>query len=196
MEQVCMNRTNLVIAVLLVAVLGASVLLVDTLYKKVSKNGESLFASVTGSRDQEKDKDRPLTKAEIEVMEALRNTNNPQAASRPETSSAPQPPQNTAAPEPSPQKKEAKPLRDIRDIQVTMYVTSWCPYCNKARDYLNSQGVNFREYDIERDASAAQEMRTKTGGSRGVPVIDIEGTILRGFSPQAITNAINQKRRA
>jgi hypothetical protein len=36
-------------------------------------------------------------------------------------------------------------------------------------------------------------MVRKTGGSRGVPVIDVEGIILRGFSSQQIENAIKQK---
>jgi hypothetical protein len=31
-------------------------------------------------------------------------------------------------------------------------------------------------------------------GSRGVPVIDVEGIIIRGFSPDAISSAINKKR--
>ncbi len=33
----------------------------------------------------------------------------------------------------------------------------------------------------------------RKSGSKGVPVIDIEGTILRGFSPEAITSTIRAK---
>jgi len=31
-------------------------------------------------------------------------------------------------------------------------------------------------------------------GQRGVPVIDVEGIIIRGFSPDAISSAIAKKR--
>jgi len=31
-------------------------------------------------------------------------------------------------------------------------------------------------------------------GSRGVPVIDVEGIIIKGFSPDAISSAIKKKR--
>ena len=74
-----------------------------------------------------------------------------------------------------------------------MYMTDWCPYCTKAREYIRSQGVHLVEYNIERDRSYAEEMIGKTGGRRGVPVIDIEGIVLRGYNPQAIANAIKQK---
>jgi hypothetical protein len=39
-------------------------------------------------------------------------------------------------------------------------------------------------------------MISKSGGSRGVPLIDVEGIILRGFSPQAIDNAVQQRQKS
>jgi glutaredoxin-like YruB-family protein len=198
-----MNTTNVVIALLIAGVLAASVLLVDTVFKKMNKSGASIFAAVAGDKDDKKSEipaDRPLTRAELDIRDALRNTNNPPAAQRPETAASPQQARNPAtgqpAPPSSPTKKEEKPLRDVRDIQVTLYVTSWCPHCTRARDYLRQQGVSVTEYDIERDPSAGQEMRKKTGGSRGVPVIDVEGIILRGFGAQSISNAIKQRQKA
>ncbi len=35
---------------------------------------------------------------------------------------------------------------------------------------------------------------TQKSRSRGVPVIDVEGEIIRGFSPDAISAAIRKKR--
>ncbi|HOX47112.1 MAG TPA: glutaredoxin domain-containing protein [Myxococcota bacterium] len=74
--------------------------------------------------------------------------------------------------------------------QVVLYTTSWCPHCTRARDHLQKRGVSFAEKDIERDRAALEEMLRKTGGSRGVPVLDIHGTILRGFSPQSVDRAL------
>ena len=50
------------------------------------------------------------------------------------------------------------------------------------------------EYDIEKDAKKRDEMIAKSG-ARGVPVVDIEGIIIRGYSTEAMRNAIERKRR-
>jgi len=55
-------------------------------------------------------------------------------------------------------------------------------------------GVNLVEYDIEKDRKKGEEMMAKSG-SRGVPVVDIEGIIIRGYSPDAMRDAIERKRR-
>jgi glutaredoxin len=91
------------------------------------------------------------------------------------------------------QKNITTTAREARDIRVVIYMTDWCPYCTKAREYIRAQGVHLVEYNIERDRGASEEMARKTGGRRGVPVIDVEGIILRGYNPQAIANAIKQK---
>lgn len=55
-------------------------------------------------------------------------------------------------------------------------------------------GVSLIEYDIEKDRRRGEEMMAKSG-SRGVPVVDIEGIIIRGYSPDAMRDAIERKRR-
>jgi len=85
--------------------------------------------------------------------------------------------------------------RHYKDIRVIMYMTSWCPYCKKAKDYINSLGVNLIEYDIEKDSSKNEEMLRKSGGGRGVPFIDVEGIIIRGYSPEAIRASVEERRR-
>ncbi len=91
----------------------------------------------------------------------------------------------------SPGPREKRPYGRI---EVTMYVTSWCPQCKKARECLRSLGVNFTEYDIEKDKAKYKEMLLKSGGRTGVPVIDVEGIILRGFSESQIKTAVEKKR--
>jgi glutaredoxin len=84
--------------------------------------------------------------------------------------------------------------RHYRDIHVIMYMTVWCPYCVKAREYLRSLNVNLIEYNIERDKSKREEMLSKSGGSSGVPLIDVEGIIIRGYNPSAFRAAIERRR--
>ena len=75
-----------------------------------------------------------------------------------------------------------------------MYVTDWCPVCRKARAFLNSLRVNLIEYDVEKNEARNKERLRKSGGRKGVPLIDIEGVILRGFDSVDIRAAIEQKR--
>ena len=92
-----------------------------------------------------------------------------------------------------PQGKQVAEKRQ-RDVSVIMYMTAWCPYCQKAREYIKSLNVRLIEYNIEKDASRKEEMLRKSGGSTGVPVIDVEGIIIKGYSPEAIRGAIEKRR--
>lgn len=80
------------------------------------------------------------------------------------------------------------------DIKVLLYMTDWCPYCKKAREYINSIGADLTEYNVDKDKDRRKEMLVKSGGAKGVPLIDIEGTIIRGFSPAAIDSAIEKRK--
>jgi len=51
-------------------------------------------------------------------------------------------------------------LRKDRDVQVAMYMTDWCPYCKKAGKFIKSLGVHSTEYNIEKDESRKNEMKS------------------------------------
>ena len=72
---------------------------------------------------------------------------------------------------------------------VVMYSTSWCGYCRKARQLLDELQVTYVEKDIEKSAEAKREHAAIARGS-GVPVLDIGGTVIRGYSAQAIRKAV------
>jgi mycoredoxin len=88
----------------------------------------------------------------------------------------------------------SKEKREYREIDVILYMTEWDPNSLRTRAYLKSLGVNLIEYDVKRDKRKNQEKVRKSGGGSGVPVIDIEGIILKGFSPDKIKNAVEKKR--
>lgn len=71
--------------------------------------------------------------------------------------------------------------------EVVLYATQWCGYCAKAREQLASDGVRYREVDIEKDA--AGNAMFKALGGRGVPLLDIKGTLVHGYDPQAMRAA-------
>ncbi len=57
--------------------------------------------------------------------------------------------------------------------QVTMYTTSWCPYCVKAKALLAKKGVTPEEINIEEIAGARDTMVERSGGRMTVPQIFI-----------------------
>ena len=73
---------------------------------------------------------------------------------------------------------------------IILYSTPWCPYCKKARNYLVQRGVKFQEKNVSSSRAALEEMLQKSGGARGVPVIDVGGKIIRGFNTRAIDQAL------
>jgi len=56
---------------------------------------------------------------------------------------------------------------------ITVYATSWCPYCERARQLLRRKGLPFVEIDIEEQAAKRAEMMTRSG-RRTVPQIFID----------------------
>lgn len=68
---------------------------------------------------------------------------------------------------------------------VTMYSTTWCGVCRKARDFLGKEGIAFVEKDVEKDPGAAAELAAKARAAgvdaSGVPVFDVGGTLMPGF---------------
>ena len=79
-------------------------------------------------------------------------------------------------------------------VQAIVYGASWCRPCHQAAALLKRRGAHVQEYDIEKQPVRAREMRDKLkrAGRRGgtIPVIDVEGTMLVGFSPRLIERAI------
>lgn len=72
---------------------------------------------------------------------------------------------------------------------ITIYTTPTCPWCKKTKDYLKTKGLSYREINVAEDDRAAFELLEKSG-QMGVPVTDIDGTIVIGFDKAALDNAL------
>ena len=56
---------------------------------------------------------------------------------------------------------------------VTLYTTSWCPYCARAKALLERKGVAWTEINLEDEPQRRAEMVARSGGQRSVPQIFI-----------------------
>ena len=92
----------------------------------------------------------------------------------------------------SPPPLENKRNRDYSSVTVVMYMADWCGYCKQARQYIHSLGANLVEHDIDKDPDMKAEMKKISGGSTSIPLIDIDGTVIRGYNPPAIKAALDK----
>lgn len=65
----------------------------------------------------------------------------------------------------------------MADVQI--YLTTYCPYCVRAKALLNRKGVAFKEFDVEDDAPKRKWLVEVTG-QRTVPQIFIDGKSVGG----------------
>ena len=75
------------------------------------------------------------------------------------------------------------------DTNVTIYSADWCAFCHAAKEYLDKLGVKYTEKDVESDPKIAQEAVDKSH-QMGIPVLDIDGTIIVGFDRPKIDSAL------
>ncbi len=62
-----------------------------------------------------------------------------------------------------------------------------------AKAYFDKLGVKYRDVNVEEDLQAAHEAVAKSG-QMGVPVIDIDGTIVIGFNRPQIDLLLRDKK--
>lgn len=55
--------------------------------------------------------------------------------------------------------------------QLTMYTTTWCPYCVRLKAGLKANGITWEEINVEEDEAAAEFVMNANGGNRTVPTI-------------------------
>lgn len=85
-------------------------------------------------------------------------------------------------------------------VMAIVYGADWCKPCHDAERHLLRRGVQVVKKDIEENQAAAAEMNRKLekAGMAGasIPVIDVMGRILVGFSPSALDRAVEAARTA
>ena len=77
-------------------------------------------------------------------------------------------------------------------MTVTVYSTTTCPFCTMVKDWLKDKGVSYDDVNVGTDQDKAKEMMDKSG-QMGVPVIDIQGTVVIGFDKPKLESALKDK---
>ena len=58
-----------------------------------------------------------------------------------------------------------------KNTKITIYSSSLCGYCYRAKSLLISKNIEFQEIDIDEDFTKKNEMVLKSKGSTSVPQI-------------------------
>ena len=76
--------------------------------------------------------------------------------------------------------------------EVIVYGTRTCPPCNRTKQFLADNNIDFTFYDVSQDSKKAEEMMKKSG-RMVVPIIDIEGKIIVGFDQEELSKTLELK---
>lgn len=74
---------------------------------------------------------------------------------------------------------------------ITLYSTPSCIYCKMAKAYFDEKGVKYTDKNVAADEAAREEM-VKKSGQLGVPVIDVDGTLVIGFDKERLAVLIGK----
>jgi glutaredoxin-like YruB-family protein len=73
--------------------------------------------------------------------------------------------------------------------KVRLFTTPTCPWCAVAKKFLQQHGIEFEEIDVSADRRAAKEM-IRMSGQTGVPVIQVDDTIIVGFDEERLREVL------
>ena len=78
------------------------------------------------------------------------------------------------------------PVSDNNDAgkRVEIYSTKYCPYCTRARMLLDSKGISYTEFRVDRDVKLRQEMEMRSR-RKSVPQIFVGDQHIGGFDELA-----------
>ena len=57
------------------------------------------------------------------------------------------------------------------EVALVIYTKPGCPYCQQARDYYDSKGIVYTDYDAQNDRARRAEMFRYSGDDPTVPCI-------------------------
>jgi mycoredoxin len=77
--------------------------------------------------------------------------------------------------------------------KITMYSTSWCGDCRRAKQFLKERGVSFAEVNIDEEPDAEELVLSVNEGRRKVPTIKVGDRFFAcsPFDPYQLSSELN-----
>ena len=84
----------------------------------------------------------------------------------------------------------AKKAAKSKTSKVKIYTTITCPWCVKTKEFFKANNIKYQEINVTENEKERNEMFEKSG-QFGVPVIDVDGTIIVGYDKEALKKALS-----
>lgn len=68
---------------------------------------------------------------------------------------------------------------------LQLYVKTWCPWCVRAKAWLDAEGYQYEEIDVEASREAYATM-TRISGQRLTPTLVVGDKVLPDFGPEEL----------
>jgi mycoredoxin len=77
--------------------------------------------------------------------------------------------------------------------EITIYTTTWCSDCHRAKQFLRERGVAYREINVDEDPDAEDLILSVNDGRRKVPTIEFAGKFFAcsPFDPYILSSELN-----
>lgn len=87
------------------------------------------------------------------------------------------------------------PTAARESLVAVIYGAKWCGACREAERYLKRKGIKVLEKDVDQSPSVQAELRAKLAKAQlpatsSIPIIDIGGKLIVGFSQAAVDAAL------
>ncbi|GEM_PF-655672 len=80
---------------------------------------------------------------------------------------------------------------EIKNDKIVIYTSTTCPYCEMAKDYFKTKGI---EYEEKSTSDPENRKKLVSMGIRGVPTIFIGDKHFVGFDPNEIEKLIEEQK--
>ena len=70
-------------------------------------------------------------------------------------------------------------------MKIRLFVKPYCPWCDRAEDWLKGHGIQYEVLDVISDSDAFDEM-VELSGQTLAPVVDVDGEVLADFGPEEL----------
>ena len=70
-------------------------------------------------------------------------------------------------------------------MNIRLFIKPYCPWCDKAQQWLAERGLKYQALDVIADSKAMTEM-VNLSHQRLAPVIEVDGKILADFGPEEL----------
>lgn len=86
--------------------------------------------------------------------------------------------------------REQRIVAAQREVRIDLYGEGWCPSCRAAKKYLDDNDIpyTYRDTSVPENSKAMRALNPR----RTIPVIDIEGSVLVGFSARRMQAEIRR----